>query len=110
MHTSHTYTKKTFPNHLNSKEFVVGLIRIHSYTPQNLHFKEKYASTTYFQRWEADPEMVPEMAQKSVQPNIKVESICGHLFFEVLVLYRYLLRALLAPPRLFWTAFDLPKL
>ena len=50
--------------------------------------------------------MDPKIAQKVVQKLIKIWSIFGPLFFEVLELFKCLLGAFLGLPRLSWTALD----
>ena len=50
--------------------------------------------------------MDPKMAPKVVQKLVKIRSIFGPLFFEVLELFKCLLGAFLGLPRLAWTALD----
>ena len=99
--------------------------------PQNLHFEEKYCLRTYSSRRDASqvhffqgpflvlfmdnlsdnfwPQNGPQNGYKICPKNKEIASMIRHLLFEVLELYRCLLRAFLAPPRLFWMAFDFQK-
>ena len=70
-----------------------------------------------FQNWshvwfpflaDLEPKMDPKMAPKVVQKLVKIWTVFGSLFFEVLGLFKCLLGAFLDLPRLSWTALD-PK-